>query len=715
MKGYWRQIFCPLLWFVLGLGTFGQSLSVAAEDDKQQKSLDELYSMTLEELFVIEVSSATKTNVKLAQAPAVISLISREDFHNYQYQSVAEALQSLPGLDVLYDLTHYNVGIRGINGGLGAQSQVLKPMIDGQDMAFRPTTGSFLGPEFIPSIAIDKVEVIRGPLSALYGADAFLGTVNVVPMTAEKMSVYQGNSLLTVSAIDTFGNFGQQTQLALWGTPNGFDIFAAISYQSLDRDGLSLPVSSPRFESIQAQRSITTSNDHDKNASLYLRINYDAKALGNFTFDLNHQYIDRSGNFQPDSEPLLGARVVLENTMARLRYQQDVSNAWSIRTSFSLNIGKPSEKTRQYDPFRIGADYLRRDYNFRQFLSSMETHWKYSEDINFVFGADYRFEFETLPTLILANTDGSLEEFNANRYIEVDNIGLFAQIFWSLSERLDGIAGLRVDSHSLYDKQHNYRLGLVYQYSEETTFKWLVGSSFKAPPLLLMFGGEHPRLIGPISNPLLKPQKALTTELNLGTRFLNYLHASLTLYQTKVTDFAEYDTISASPQAKNRGEIKAKGVELELRARFKEPHMDIFANYSVVDTELSSDIPVGVQVSDQSRLFAHNKFSIGINYTQFEWHMRFFALVHFIGERGADKSNLPFLPFGEQQEYFLPSYQLWNFGISSVNVKLFGDSESQFSLTLKNAFEKNYVEPGFSGIDVPGMQRQIILTYQQAF
>ena len=69
-----------------------------------------------------------------------------------------------------------------MTGGLGAESGVIKVMIDGRSVAYRTTSGNWLGVELIPLESVAQIEIIRGPASALYGADAFLGVVNIITL-----------------------------------------------------------------------------------------------------------------------------------------------------------------------------------------------------------------------------------------------------------------------------------------------------------------------------------------------------------------------------------------------------------------------------------------------------------------------------------------------------------------------------------------------------
>src|SRR5205814_5813951 len=121
-----------------------------------------------------------KTETRVAEAPIVVEVITRQQIREWGYRTLAEVLQHMVGFYVEDDHILPNVAIRGISGGLFAESGLLKVMIDGHAIAFRSTSGNWLGPELVPLSAVDRIEIVRGPASALHGADAFLGVINII-------------------------------------------------------------------------------------------------------------------------------------------------------------------------------------------------------------------------------------------------------------------------------------------------------------------------------------------------------------------------------------------------------------------------------------------------------------------------------------------------------------------------------------------------------
>src|SRR4051812_6240001 len=126
-----------------------------------------------------DVWTASRTHQKNYEAPAIVTTVTREQIEVWGYRSVAEVLDHLDGFYVVDDHSLPNLAVRGVSGGLYADSSIVKVLIDGHSLAFHSTGGNWLGPELVPLSAIERIEVVRGPASALFGADAFLGVINI--------------------------------------------------------------------------------------------------------------------------------------------------------------------------------------------------------------------------------------------------------------------------------------------------------------------------------------------------------------------------------------------------------------------------------------------------------------------------------------------------------------------------------------------------------
>src|SRR5579872_1604897 len=100
-----------------------------AEAQSQGQSVDDL---DLVKLLNVQVSTATKTSESLDEAPAVITVVTKEDIHRWGYRNVAEVLNHCVGFYSIDDGIQPNVAVRGMTGGLDSESGVIKVMIDGR-------------------------------------------------------------------------------------------------------------------------------------------------------------------------------------------------------------------------------------------------------------------------------------------------------------------------------------------------------------------------------------------------------------------------------------------------------------------------------------------------------------------------------------------------------------------------------------------------------
>ena len=146
--------------------------------------------LSLEALFNIDISVASKSLMKQSEAPSIVTVITRSMIQALGSRSVAEAIRDVPGFYLIDDHVTSNIAVRGINAGPNSWRRIIKVMVDGHPVTDYSTGGTFLGPELIPIEVVESIEVIRGAGSALYGANAFLGVINIVTRKPKKSGSY---------------------------------------------------------------------------------------------------------------------------------------------------------------------------------------------------------------------------------------------------------------------------------------------------------------------------------------------------------------------------------------------------------------------------------------------------------------------------------------------------------------------------------------------
>jgi iron complex outermembrane receptor protein len=201
----------------------------------------ELADLSIDELMNVSVETATREPRRAGEAPAIVSVITRDELRAFGFESVAEALVLVPGFYCIDDHLTADCGVRGVSGGERGYSKVLRVMIDGQPVAFRADTTSFLGPELVPIDLVERIEVVRGPVSALYGANAFYGAVNVI--TRQQTDGH------TVGLRVRLGDeLGAGLSAVYLGGGDSWSLSAGFAGLREDYDGRAIPASSPDFD-----------------------------------------------------------------------------------------------------------------------------------------------------------------------------------------------------------------------------------------------------------------------------------------------------------------------------------------------------------------------------------------------------------------------------------------------------------------------------------
>lgn len=174
------------------------TISCAASADE----VDDLTEMSLESLMEVEVTSAARKEQKLSETAAAIHVISREDIRRSGATSLAEALRLAPGVQVArVNSDAWAISVRGFNNIV---SNKLLVMIDGRSIYNPVFSGVHWGQQDVVLADIDRIEVVRGPGGALWGANAVNGVINIITRPAAET---QGG-LAEAGGGDPLGGFG---------------------------------------------------------------------------------------------------------------------------------------------------------------------------------------------------------------------------------------------------------------------------------------------------------------------------------------------------------------------------------------------------------------------------------------------------------------------------------------------------------------------------
>jgi outer membrane receptor for ferrienterochelin and colicins len=455
----------------------------AGEDDEEEQIQEEI-DLELELLSLDEqVVTVTKRKQSVAEAPAIVEVISREELLRRGYRDVAEALAGIPGVYVNYDYVFYDVGLRGISNELRGASRSIKVLINGQDVSFRAETTNFLGPELIPLEAIEQIEVIRGPASALYGANAFLGLVNIITRKGEPAA---GSRVRLSGQLFHEAYGGANLEFAAGAGLGAADVFLALGQTYLERSGQKIRCTAavageqPCQYATEITRRLLERPSFDdiaRPASFFGRVDIDlgrlfsgdAGSLGRVNFQGSYQMLDYRGSFSDwgslnydlrldDQGKVVGRlansgnRVALDNASFRGQYEKSFLNdrlRLKLGSAYSWGGVLDSEHLKE-----VTGVVNRAPYGFTGYDTQAEVSWTVLErpasgfgrgpffnELTFSAGVDYSRDAITYVPVGGAAT----MRFTTSA---LDNLGAWAQAsatFWQ--ERLGLVAGARHDHH----------------------------------------------------------------------------------------------------------------------------------------------------------------------------------------------------------------------------------------------------------------------------
>ena len=183
--------------------TFSLMLSLCYGLSYGQSDSTDVFDLSLEELLSYEVESATKSKTTVQKAPSVIRLFTKEDIANYGFVTLQDVLNTVPGMQIQeYRAGHQLVWTRGVQARYNNKVLLLIDGVPMRDSYY----GNFLIDEMVPIESIEKIEVLNGPGSVLYGANSFSGVISITTKTEGRSVGIDYGSFNTYSTQAEYGN-----------------------------------------------------------------------------------------------------------------------------------------------------------------------------------------------------------------------------------------------------------------------------------------------------------------------------------------------------------------------------------------------------------------------------------------------------------------------------------------------------------------------------
>ncbi len=640
------------------------------------------------------ISIATGSAQPISKAPAVATVITASDIKEIGARDIDEILETVPGLHVSRSSIGRNpiYTFRGIATDFNPQVLVLINSI--------PITNLFVGNRSqvwggMPVESISRIEVIRGPGSAIYGADAFAGVINIVTKNAKEINGTEFGV--------RYGSFNSKDGWLLHGGEyGGFEFAFMAEFQSTD--GHHEDVDSD-FQNISdfltgssASLAPGSTNNGRDNLDVRLDVRKDHWTFrGGLQRRRNVEIGFGLGSALDDSAEYESDRWNADLTYHNPEFTQDLDVQAQI--SFFNTSQENDEDTLLFPP---GSNLILTPMPLT-FVGPFpegvignpevwERHWRFNltalfsgiEDHAIRFGTGYttseiyrvREENNFSPLGFGVVTDVSDTPFVFLPEKHRDNKYGFIQDVWSFANDWELTAGIRYDDYNDFGDTWNPRAALVWSARHDTTVKLLYGQAFRAPSFAEFRNQNNPVATG---NDELDPEEIETLELAVDFRPIEHLRFGTNFFYYEWDDIIRFvpDGLGALV-AQNIGEQEGYGAEFEMEwspAR----SLSVVANYAFQDSE-------DKDTNDDAGNAPHHQFYVRANW---EFLSNWYLTPAFSYVIDRDR------PPGDARDE-LDDYQIFDLTLRS---KAFSD-QWEFALGVRNLFNSSPEEPTSTTLNI---------------
>ncbi len=602
------------------------------------------------------IVTATRLETPAKEIASSVTVITKEELEQAKKMTVLEALQEVLGVAIIQN---------GPAGGAasvflrGANSEHTLILMDGVELNDPISPSRSFDLAHLTLENIERIEILRGPQSTLYGSDALGGVVNIISKKG------QGKPKLSLSSVG--GSYSTLISNAgISGSTEKIHYSLAASY--FRSAGLS--AASTNYEGNQEKdgyRNLSLSGRFGFRLKDNLEVDLILRTLKTKT-DIDNfggAYGDDPNNVQEYNALFLKTQI--RNLMLNNRWEQKLGLSL---VDYDRRHENPTDEAHLFDSEK-GS------FKSKLFKIDWQNNFFLHETNTLTFGIDYQEEQGESEY----HSDGIWGPFSSIFPLKRAHItGFFLQDQIRLADRFFATLGVRLDEHSQFGSAVTYRLAPAYFIEGTLTkFRATLGTAFKSPSLYQLHAPGT--FLGPIGNKDLKPEKSTGWDIGVEQQILGgKVMLGATYFYNDYKNLINFDFLQGYT---NIGKAESKGAELLIQARPSD-YLLCTATYTTVEAkDKDTDIYLLRRPKD--------KLSVKLNYSFLKKGNINLSLIH-IGERDdLDFSTWP------STRVTLPSYTLVNAALSYDLIK-----NVQIFCRLDNIFNKEYEmikgygTPGFS-------------------
>jgi len=532
------------------------------------------------------VFGASKYEQKPSEAPASVSIITADEIEKYGYRTLADILRSVRGFYATDDRNYTYLGTRGYDRPGDYNSRELL-LIDGHRTNDDDYDSALYGTESMVDVGmIDRVEVIRGPSSSLYGTSAVLAVINIITRSGRGL---KGTEIAADAA-----SYGTGKGRVSYGNKfgNGAELFATGSYYSSAGQTLFFP----GFDDPSTNNGLSTHSDNDSARNAFAKLTF-----GNWALESGYNTRTKritTGAFGIDfNNPI--SRTTDARGYLSLRYDGEIGPQSRFAGEVAYDYYHYYGDYAYTDPL-LGLDILK-DWAYGRWWSANGQYIHTIRDRHkTILGADYRYNAQQDQ----GTYDPSAVTLDDHRHSAI--YAFFAQDEYRLSRRFMINGGVRYDHYDTFGGTTNPRVAFILSPGAGATLKAIYGRAFRAPNSYELFYQDP---ISQTANPNLQPEKIDTYELTWEQSLAHGLRSAVSVYRYDIHGLIGQvvDPNDASKLIfENLEQVRAEGAEAEIEGRLA-ARLDGRISYAYQD---AYDVATGALLTNSPRHLAKLNLSM---------------------------------------------------------------------------------------------------------
>jgi len=514
--------------------------------DSKSDELDALFEKSLEELMTITFETASKYEETTNESASISSIISSEEIHRFGANSLFEVFERITSV-YMTGSNFFPKNVTAMRGNLlGHYDNHILLLINGRPIRESYSGGvNFAIYNAFPLTVIDRIEVIRGPGSVLYGTNAYSGVINIITKggsTEDKHSIAFGKGTLATNALELSGSVNHKALSVLWG----------VKY--LDEDGWD-------FTATDNKGIQQTKPFGENNIGAYFSASYQDIEFNALYVSSEQDFIGASVNWA--GEPHFNEREISSDRLfLDLGYHHQFNQHWYIDSNLSYG-------EMEFDHYNYVA--TSQDI-FMEFVN----HWKISDSLYWITGATAWHQDVGSNSRLRA---APVPPFSSTWY------SLYSQLDYNFSDQLKLIAGAQLNKAENTPSDIVPRIAAIYQFNKKMGLKLLYAEAFRAAFGvetgfdLILKNEDGSNRGGLRGNPSLSPETIKTGDAQL------YYHdddfqLAFTVFKSKQSNLVSRKRAADNVlDFINSGTIESDGFEFEGKLNLSKA-LHVIAGYS---------------------------------------------------------------------------------------------------------------------------------------